>query len=530
MFFEFSFKKIALMSGFLVILVGSVLGFLVYNGAYNFVNGTGELLARITGSTFYSAFYHLPWQDQTAAVWYATDGLSHASGVPVLLYHGTPAEGNDNPPLPQSVFIEQMRALHDDGWHTITMQQFQSFIEGKITLPPKSFLLTFDDGRKESFYPVDPVLKDLGFNAVMFVITGFSLPAEKKTSSYYLSESELAFMVASGRWELESHGNEDHRLYDIPTASSTKDNLKMLPQNHFLSNKFWREKENRIETDNEYMKRISDDLVISKETLQNKFGIRVTAFAFPFNDYGQESLNFGSDALSDISNAVKKNYSYAFYQTDPDRNDPFNYPSANAFMIKRIEPVASWSGADLTAMLQGSGPRVLPYQSGVFGYDWSSNWGTVTRNKNTLLLRANKDTTGAAALLNGSRTWQDYDITVAANWSAGSHLSLIARYRSDSETFLSCAFSTSTISLVAHSDGKQETIEATPYPYPTTTIAFQGTMSVDGNHASCSAYGKKVESALKLTYVHTGSTGIQIWNQVPNVASLDVKSVTAHGL
>ncbi len=518
------------MSSFIIILLGAVMGFLVYNGAYNFVNGTGELISRITGNTFYTAFYRLPWGNQAAAVWFSQSSSDGSGGVPVLLYHGTPPEGNDNPPLPQNIFVEQMRALHDDGWHTITLDQFEQFMQGKITLPPKSFLLTFDDGRKESFYPVDPVLKDLGFNAVMFVITGFSLPDDvKKTSNFYLSKSELAFMADSGRWELESHGDEDHRLYDVPTASSTGDNLDVLPQNRFLSNKFWRTGDKRLETNNEYTKRVTDDLIFSKQKLENAFGKKVTAFAFPFNDYGQDTVNF-ADAKDILSNVVKAQFMYAFYQIDPSRDDPFNYADPNAYMVKRIEPVASWSGDDLRNMLNDSAPRPLPYTSDTFTTDWSSNWGKVTRSDNTLHLRSTPDTTGAAGLLNGSRLWHDYEMTISAKWNSGSHLSLISRYQTDSKSFLSCAFSTSTISLVAHINKEQQTIEATPYNYPTTTGTFEASMKVDGNRASCSAYGKTVSSAVKPSYVHSGSLGIQIWSAEPNAASLDVEKVTAHAL
>jgi peptidoglycan/xylan/chitin deacetylase (PgdA/CDA1 family) len=42
-------------------------------------------------------------------------------------------------------------------------------MKGEKILPKKSFLLTFDDGRKDSFYPVDPVLKKLNYNAVILI-------------------------------------------------------------------------------------------------------------------------------------------------------------------------------------------------------------------------------------------------------------------------------------------------------------------------------------------------------------------------
>ena len=67
-------------------------------------------------------------------------------------------------------------------------------MKGEKNLPEKSFLLTFDDGRKDSYYPVDPILKALDYRAIMFVISGRSLGDEKEVSPFYLSSSELKRM------------------------------------------------------------------------------------------------------------------------------------------------------------------------------------------------------------------------------------------------------------------------------------------------------------------------------------------------
>jgi peptidoglycan/xylan/chitin deacetylase (PgdA/CDA1 family) len=530
MFIEFSFKKVLAIAGIIALLICAVTVFVLADGRFDLVNRIIDFTERSASNIKYTVLYKMPWQAH-AAVRYSQSGtLPNAEAIPVLIYHGTPPEGNNNPPLPQNIFISQMRALKDDGWNTITLEQFEAFMQGKISLPPKSFLLTFDDGRKETFYPVDPVLKDLHYSAVMFVITGFSLPENSpKRSSYYLSKSELTYMAKSGRWEIESHGDQDHRLYDVPGATSTDGTLETLHDDHFLSNKFWLPDEKRVETTEEYTARITNDLAVSKKILEQDFGKPITAFAFPFNDYGQDTANF-PDSINIIANAVKANYDYAFYQVDPYRNDPFNYPDPSAYMIKRIEPVASWNGEELVSIMDQSAPRTLPYQSGTFGFDWSSNWGSVTRSGSTLSLRATASTTGAAGLLNGSRLWKDYAFDATVDWNQGEYVSLIARYRSDSETFLSCAFSTSTMMLEAHDNGKQTIIASAPYDAPTSTEGFKISMQVKGKNASCSAYGVSVEDTLKTSYDHTGSLGLQIWDERLGVSSLDAQNISVHGI
>lgn len=180
--------------------------------------------------------------------------IKNSASIPVLLYHGVIDE-NDGFNVLKKNFDEQMFALKKSGWQTISLEDFDEFIKGKKQLPAKSFLLTFDDGRKDSFYPVDPILRTIGYNAVIFIITG---QTHEKEGKYYLSWPELKYMAKSGRWEIESHGKNDHGFVDI------SDNKE---QGHFLTNKEWLSDQQRIETEEEFKQRIISDLSDAKSDL-----------------------------------------------------------------------------------------------------------------------------------------------------------------------------------------------------------------------------------------------------------------------
>lgn len=506
----------------LLLFAGGV-GFFLYEEASNhvverFVQSAGRLEA----SAWYAFLYG-------ASSTHSAQASGSARSIPVLLYHGTPPEGNDNPPLPQEVFVEHMKALKADGWQTVTLDQFTDFMKNGAPLPAKSFLLTFDDARKESFYPVDPVLKDLGYSAVMFVITGFSLPAHSpKASTYYLDQTELQFMARSGRWELESHGDLDHKLYDIPLVSPSGDVTTEQDQ-HFLSNKLWLEGPGRIETDAEYTARITQDLALAKNKLQDLTGKNVTAFAFPFNDYGQESVNFAG-ARDDLAHAVESLYTFGFYQANSDKDDSFNYPDPNTAFVKRIEPTANWSGQELVARLDDGAAKSLPYHSGAFPLgEWSSNWGNAKVSNGALSLTASPQTSGAAALLNGSSLWQDYSLAAAVDWQEGDAVSLVGRYRGDSSSFFSCAFTKDRIILQTHQNGEISALKSETYD-PADASKFSVSMSMRGSTLSCGAGGVEVSADAPGAFVHAGSAGIQIWGRAQGAESLLVKSVSAQQL
>src|SRR5581483_2204916 len=150
---------------------------------------------------------------------------AHAQSVPVLLYHGIISKP-DGANILINDFKNEMFALKKAGWQTVSIEDFYAFLQGKKELPPKSFLLTFDDGRKDSYYQADPILHVLGYKAVMFIITKYSL--EDNSGNYYLSKSQVQEMIDSRRWEIETHTKDGHNLYPIAPNGD---------QEHFYSNK-----------------------------------------------------------------------------------------------------------------------------------------------------------------------------------------------------------------------------------------------------------------------------------------------------
>ena len=289
-----------------------------------------------------------------------------AKSVPVLLYHGVVADLNwkgDDTNISLNNFKDQMFALKKAGYQTITFQEFFDFVKNGKEIPQKSFLLTFDDGRKDSYYPVDPILKALDMNAVMFVITGNSLDPKTSDKNFYLDENELQEMKRKGRWELESHGDFDHNWEKI-----SKDDQK----GHFLSNRLWLSAEKRLETEDEAKTRILKDLADSKMKLEKYFGEKVLGFAYPFNDYGQEAVNF-----PDSQNFIKENigsvYPLTFVQVSGDEGIE-NYPEKGNLFAKRIDANEGVKSSDLLRILDQNGEKTLPYADSFWeNRGWRSN-------------------------------------------------------------------------------------------------------------------------------------------------------------
>ena len=115
--------------------------------------------------------------------------------IPVLLYHGI-VEEPDNANVFWKDFIEQMEALKKAGYQTIDSEELAGLLNGEdIGRYNKPIMISFDDGRKDSYYYSDFIFKELDFKAVMFVIIDKQIDNDPSFSSW----EELKQISESGR-------------------------------------------------------------------------------------------------------------------------------------------------------------------------------------------------------------------------------------------------------------------------------------------------------------------------------------------
>lgn len=97
--------------------------------------------------------------------------------VVVLAYHKVvPSEikeknYNDNPWVDTTErFEKQMKYLHDMGYTTLSMDEYEDWRNGKKKIPLRTVMITIDDGDVETYYEMMPILKKYNLKATYFVI------------------------------------------------------------------------------------------------------------------------------------------------------------------------------------------------------------------------------------------------------------------------------------------------------------------------------------------------------------------------
>ena len=140
------------------------------------------------------------------------NAVASPTAIPAISFHGISNVGPYDMPL--STFTADMKALHDAGYHSITLQQYLDWEAGKNpVLPSKPILLTDDDGNA-TIQQMTTVLQSYGYTMVALIVTGFI--DNSNTYNTYVTWAQLQSMVASGTWEVAFHAGADGH-YDYST-------------------------------------------------------------------------------------------------------------------------------------------------------------------------------------------------------------------------------------------------------------------------------------------------------------------------
>ena len=159
------------------------------------------------------------------------------AGIPVLMYHDlTKVKRSDNVSvLEVKNFEEQMAYLKNNQWTTITPRQLELWVQGKLNLPEKSVLITFDDGYESTIELGYPILKRNGFKATSFLITSrigkagmvSEYDLQKTTDVYSYENHTHSFHMFNSRNGLSYLQSESRHAisYDFQEANETIEKL-----------------------------------------------------------------------------------------------------------------------------------------------------------------------------------------------------------------------------------------------------------------------------------------------------------------
>jgi peptidoglycan/xylan/chitin deacetylase (PgdA/CDA1 family) len=185
--------------------------------------------------------------------------VDRSAKVVVLCYHRF--EDNKRDPLATSPidFRSQMKQLKDDGIAVISMKDFLAWRRGEKSIPRKSCIITIDDGYISGYNVAWPILKEFGYPFTMFIYTNYVNVGGKSMTWEQLEQMRDAGV------DIECHTVSHHDLRHAPKGQ-------------------------------DYPTWLHNEIYTSKDILEQKLGIKVVAFAFPYGTHNEQVRKMATEA------------------------------------------------------------------------------------------------------------------------------------------------------------------------------------------------------------------------------------------
>ena len=136
--------------------------------------------------------------------------------VSVLAYGSIAAQRKGRLIVGAGDFEGQMRLLKADGYRAIRLDEYIAHLRQRRQLPKKSVIITFDEAHRGILQHVSPILRELGFPAVLFVPTS---QISERPGAAVLSWAELRELSQAG---IEVHA-QSKTSRDLRRASGESD-------------------------------------------------------------------------------------------------------------------------------------------------------------------------------------------------------------------------------------------------------------------------------------------------------------------
>jgi len=201
------------------------------------------------------------------------------ANTPILLYHHfQPITSHMSKSMRRwsispDKFKSQLDWVSSHGFHTITMEELVGHLKHHLPLPLKPIVLSFDDGWKEHYTIVYPLLKKYHYVGTFFIIT------DSVGHSAYMNWGQIHQLAADGM-DIEAHTVTHPHLSALKHAEAQK------------------------------------EIVESKRVLEERLHKPVTVLAYPFGSYNEDTIAITKAAGFEAAATVGLNDGYIYRADD----------------------------------------------------------------------------------------------------------------------------------------------------------------------------------------------------------------------
>ena len=198
------------------------------------------------------------------AIFFSVTTFAGTINIPILCYH------NFNPTVPGSMnmtpekFAAQIKWLKDNGFNIIPLSDAVAYLQGKRDkLPPKSIVISADDGWKSVYTYMLPVVRQYQIPVTLFIY-----PQTISEGKHALTWDELKELQKTDLFDVQGH------TYSHPNFKHEKRHLSATA----------------------FAKFVKYELAYSKKILEEKLNTKISYLAWPFGIYDDYLEKQAADA------------------------------------------------------------------------------------------------------------------------------------------------------------------------------------------------------------------------------------------
>ncbi len=375
------------------------------------------------------------------------------SGFIAVSYFGVDRTGNDTL-ISTKRLDEQLKALKNNGYVTITQKDVVDYyLKGKA-LPTKSLFLLFEDGRRDTAIFSQKIIEEYNLKATMLTY------ADKfeKEDSKFLSSNELLELVDSSYWELGTNGYRLKYINAFDKDSNYLGNLNSVEfaesassmerdYNHYLMDyipkESYEEMKQRIDSDYKALSK-----VYTKEISQVP-----KLYALMHSNTGQFGTN---DKVSEINGKwIKELFNMNFNR----EGFSLNTIDSSIYDLTRIQPQSYWSTNHLLMRILDDTKQDIEFVVG--DKEKASKFkevsGKAEFKDDTIILTSLSEGKGILKLLN-SDTYKDVNVSTILNGNIIGSQGIYLRANDDQSDSLCVRLMNNVISIIENSKGSSNVI------------------------------------------------------------------------
>ncbi len=363
---------------------------------------------------------------------YNEEEATSNAGFVALSYFGVDRIGSDTLTSTQRL-DEQLRALYDQGYVTITQEDIKDYFENNKALPQKALFLIFEDGRNETAVFAQQVMEKYNYKGTIMTYA----KQVEEDSTKFLQGKDLKKLLESTFWELGTNG---YRLSYINVVDENN-------YNHYLMDYIRDDEGIPKESYKKMYKRISADYEKMETIYQAEVDELPETYILMHSNTGKFGTN---DRVSGVNEEwIKKLFQINFNREGNSWNTNTNElgKADNAlYNLTRMQTRADWSTNHLLMRMKYDTNQDLEFIKGNLNQynEWMILEGALECKPEKAILTSTPK--GAAKLsLKGDRRWKNFKLETTLTGNTSGSQSLYLRADDKLTSYVSVSFNHQTL-------------------------------------------------------------------------------------